>query len=315
MWQRFPNMFRPPFPSHLLHPLPSAAFVKQQSQRGMKWEWWADCMTVMSEVSVSQHSHPMQVCVCVCAFIIRLLMSRKTLRAAAQAQAERATCNLAASRTFEANLMPFFLQPAMLHLSKWVECSQKWSEVAFFLGRACVCAPTLHRGKPSWAKARQASSSSSSFSCVCILRCMHSLCTVPLACLPIRFLAPLHSVLPACNFVGIFLGKMSINARVQLIKRLSNVATATRWRDHQLKITASAAWVTFHLCFKPSNTLHKREKEPPKTTITKYKETKSQQQSKLMGMSRESAKSANFVRAKSDNNININNNNKMWSAR
>lgn len=174
-------------------------------------------MTVMSEVSVSQHSHThtpaAHVCVCVCAFIIRLLMSRKTLRAAT-AQAERATC-----RTFEANLMPFFLQPAMLHLSKWVECSQKWSEVAF-LG-AC--------------QARQASfsssSSSSSSTCVCILRCMHSLCTAPLApfaCLPIRFLAALQSVLPACNFVGIFLGKMSINARVQLIKRLSNVATSQR---------------------------------------------------------------------------------------
>lgn len=53
---------------------------------------------------------------------------------------------------------------------------------------------------------------------------MHSSPLASLACLPIRFFVALQSVLPACNFVG----KMSINARVQLIKRLSNVATSQR---------------------------------------------------------------------------------------
>lgn len=152
MWQRFPNMFPPPSTPHPTASLAFSSLCQAAKSEGYEMgvmgrlydcHVWGVCKPTLT------HTYTQCMCVCVCAFIIRLLMSRKTLRAA---QAERATCNVAASRTFEANLMPFFLQPAMMHLSKWVECSQKWSEVAFFWGRACVCAPTLHQGKPSRGK-------------------------------------------------------------------------------------------------------------------------------------------------------------------
>lgn len=95
MWQRFPNMFLPLLTPRLLLCQPRRQRRERRRGGSAKWvRWWADCMTVMSEVSVSQHSHRAcytcvrvyAMCVCECAFIIRLLMSRKTLRAQQQQQ-------------------------------------------------------------------------------------------------------------------------------------------------------------------------------------------------------------------------------------
>lgn len=71
------------------------------------------------------------------------------------------------------------------------------------------------------------------------------------ACLPIRFRSA-----SACNFVGNVLGKMSINARVQLIKRLSNDVDKVKrssTENHRL----ISAWVTFHLCLQRALSLQK----------------------------------------------------------
>lgn len=218
MWQRCPNMFLPLFPSHLpLLPLP--AFVNRvQSQRGVLGEWWADCMTVMSEVSVSQHSltHTYTRCTCVCVRVCIYNSSAHVAKDVESCCSTSRTCNV---QNFWSELNAVFL--AASHAASqqmgWVQPKVEWSR---FFG-----------GVPGEASLVLVLVLASSSTCVCILRCMHSLCTAPLAplaCLPIRFLAALQSVLPACNFVGIFLGKMSINARVQLIKRLSNVATSQR---------------------------------------------------------------------------------------
>lgn len=121
--------------------------------------------------------------------------------------------------------------------------------------------PSQAKPEPWQGKARQASSSSA---CVCILRCMHFFMQASLllppslvpsppqhACLPIRFRSA-----SACNFVGNVLGKMSINARVQLIKRLSNDVDKVKrssTENHRL----ISAWVTFHLCLQRALSLQK----------------------------------------------------------
>lgn len=158
--------------------------------------------------------------------------------------------------------MPFFLQPQRWQLSilaKWVEWSQEWSACAHFPSKPNQAKPSLSHGK-----ARQGKASLLVF-CLCVHFTLHaffmqgSLLLPPSlvpsppqhACLPIRFRSA-----SACNFVGNVLGKMSINARVQLIKRLSNDVDKVKrssTENHRL----ISAWVTFHLCLQRALSLQK----------------------------------------------------------
>lgn len=227
MWQRFPNMFPPPSTPHPTASLAFSSLCQAAKSEGYEMgvmgrlydcHVWGVCKPTLT------HTYTQCMCVCVCIYNSSAHVAKDVESSTSR------TCNVqrGSEQNFWSELNAVFL--AASHDASqqmgWVQPKVEWSR--FFLGAClCVCAH-FASGQAKPRQARQASSSSSSSSCVCILRCMHSLCTAPLACLPIRFLGPLHSALPACNFVAIFLGKMSINARVQLIKRLSNVTTSQR---------------------------------------------------------------------------------------